>query len=810
MQLIETIKKRKYEAIILFSILIYTIIFSYYTNLKHYAFLSYAWDLGIFNQLFYSSIFGGKWFYCTPELFLNREGNFFAIHFSPILILLFPIYALFPKVQTLLSMKSFILSLAALPLFYISRKMIGNEKISLMISLAYLLNPGTQGANWFDFHPQLFIPLLTFTMFLMLIKENWIYYFITLLLELSIQEHVFTIVVVLIISSLTYFNRSEFLATIKKKKLNKYSVTILTIFICLLYYYASNNYRQSFVIEPLFIERYKATSAFSAMEFRGNTLLVPFFAVSHLYKTFKALTFDIYRKFSYMVFLLAPLLFLPIMNRFIILNLILFMPFLLSNYKAYYMIGSQYSLYLLPSIFISVIHTYKTEANRKNVNLAKYMLVVSFLMIVLSSPISPLSTLLNENGKILWYPPYIQITGRTQNIHEIIDFIPRDASILTQNHIFPHVSGRMNAYVLPPADFTPDQNEVLRTYINSMIDECEYVLLDLKLYDSWTSYANRKLTSEAVFGIHTFSDRIVLFRRGPAENQPSTKDADYRVYTAHTNMNLGRGSIIEEPGDEGRRVALCTAESGRGIFLYGPYTVLRDGVYDLTLHVKAMNHGEGYLGTLEVTSSDGIELLTKRDLYGYEFPDDEWRRFAVRLSLAWPKEQVEFRLYTAGAADILVDRIEVNRTEGDPGTVSSTRTFNFVDLPAKNAAITPDGLLHHRPEDDKEIFWFGPYQILPKGRYNVTYYLKAVPKSPQAGDAVILLDVCHLEGMKVLTSYTVRYDDLEHGTLMDGWAAIEIEVTIDFPEAVVEFRGRELSGEYDVYLGHILLEFLGT
>ena len=64
----QTIINRKCEATLLLTIFFYTIIFSYFTLIKYYSFSSYGWDLGIFDQLFYSSIFGGKRFYFISEL----------------------------------------------------------------------------------------------------------------------------------------------------------------------------------------------------------------------------------------------------------------------------------------------------------------------------------------------------------------------------------------------------------------------------------------------------------------------------------------------------------------------------------------------------------------------------------------------------------------------------------------------------------------------------------------------------------------------------------------------------------------------
>ena len=117
MDLRKFVLEKKYEITLSLSVISYTIIFTHFTYQKHFTFNSYAWDLGIFDQLFYSTVFSGQPFYYTPELYLNPTGNYLAIHFSPILLLLLPLYALIPSNRTLLFSKCLILSLAANPLF---------------------------------------------------------------------------------------------------------------------------------------------------------------------------------------------------------------------------------------------------------------------------------------------------------------------------------------------------------------------------------------------------------------------------------------------------------------------------------------------------------------------------------------------------------------------------------------------------------------------------------------------------------------------------------------------------------------------
>jgi len=60
--------------------LIYTLIFSYVTVLKYYAFETYGWDLGIFMQILWNTVHG-KPFYYTYELSAVPSGDFLVTSF---------------------------------------------------------------------------------------------------------------------------------------------------------------------------------------------------------------------------------------------------------------------------------------------------------------------------------------------------------------------------------------------------------------------------------------------------------------------------------------------------------------------------------------------------------------------------------------------------------------------------------------------------------------------------------------------------------------------------------------------------------
>jgi hypothetical protein len=494
------------------------------------------------------------------------------------------------------------------------------------------------------------------------------------------------------------------------------------------------------------------------------------------------------------------------MNRTIILHSFIIIPFILSNYRAYYMIGSHYSLYIIPSLFISTIYTLKAIDRSMRERLSRYVLAVSALMIIVLSPINPYSGYLNEGGKILWYPETPRITERLLTVHEIIDIVPEEASILTQNHIFPHISNRVNAYVLPISNFSPDQTEILESYVEGLVRRCEYALLDLKSVDHWTLHAHKTITSDPSYSIEAFSDMAVLFRRGDTGNKTQLEQLQNQEYLAHKDMHLGVGAVVSDQTSESGFVAMCPKGSGEGHLLYGPYTYLIESAYDAVFVMKVDDPDEGYIGTLEVSCDRGTELISKRDLYGYEFPDGGWRRITLHLSLSRPREMVEFRLYTVGRADISVDRIQLNGTGGEWGVGSSTWTFDYRDLMLQNGTITAEGFLLHRPDDGGDVFWHGPYYSLPGGEYRITYFLKVDPHEANGDEAVILLDSCHTEGRHVIARKEVLTGDLDQGGLRQGWTTVEMNMTSKVRGSIVEFRGRRPSSHHEIYLGHILLE----
>ncbi|MEM0374270.1 MAG: DUF2079 domain-containing protein, partial [Sulfolobales archaeon] len=114
----------------------FTVLWMYF---KHLSFETFAFDLGIFMQALYTTLYNHLFFFESPDLFyLNLKDpfqlSFFDIHFSPILFLLLPFYASFPSELTLFIIQSVVSALPIFVIYAIAREFY-DYKNSVTISL---------------------------------------------------------------------------------------------------------------------------------------------------------------------------------------------------------------------------------------------------------------------------------------------------------------------------------------------------------------------------------------------------------------------------------------------------------------------------------------------------------------------------------------------------------------------------------------------------------------------------------------------------------------------------------------------------
>jgi uncharacterized membrane protein len=134
--------------------------FAALAGLRHVEFLSGRFDLGNMTQALWSTAHGRFLETTTgPGIQSSRLGS----HVDPLLALLTPGWLVWPSPLMLVTVQAIALALGALPVFWLARKHLGDEKTALKLAAAYLLYPAVGWSSLNDFHPVAFaIPLLLF------------------------------------------------------------------------------------------------------------------------------------------------------------------------------------------------------------------------------------------------------------------------------------------------------------------------------------------------------------------------------------------------------------------------------------------------------------------------------------------------------------------------------------------------------------------------------------------------------------------------------------------------------------------------
>ena len=436
----------QYDYINFIFILVYILFLSFFTLNKHRNYCSFAWDLGIFNQAFWTTIKEMSVFRNKCELYLVKSGSFFGVHFSPILYSLIPFYTISQKPETLLIAQSIILGIAALPLYLFTKERI-NKKTGLVASLIYLSNPMIHGINTYDFHVQCFIPLLLFSQFYYASKRKWNRYLSVSLFSFMIEEHLFYVLMTLYGLVLIWPDKLNIFHRERENLRRKYLLPVLVFGIYWI------------ILSGQFIQFYNPDiSPFlrAGRHYRilgvDDPLKIPYYIFKNPLSALGAIKHSIPQKGWYLLQFFGPFLFLSFLSPILTAPALLWLTLsLLSNYEPYYSVGFQYPAYGLPIIFVSFVQGLKKvlirwKKSRLHGNLLKLFFIVNFMNFFIVSPISPIQTNFD------YIPAYIKPHRETHShiLRASLVRIPTDASIITQDNIFPHLSSREDAYVIPP------------------------------------------------------------------------------------------------------------------------------------------------------------------------------------------------------------------------------------------------------------------------------------------------------------------------------------------------------------------------
>jgi uncharacterized membrane protein len=423
--------------LVLMEIIAYTIAFSILTIVKHYSFRTYAWDLGIFMQVLYTTAFKGALLRYNVELHTNPSGSFFGVHFSPILFFLVPLYRIVPRAETLLVLQSLVIGLGALPTYRIASLTLGSSFAGVAFATIYLLYTPLHSTNWFDFHVEAFFPLFYLYTFYYLITKKYWKALAFMLLGLSTIE--FAPILYLGLASYTL------IATFLHKRVVRREVLLYTFMVALSMVW--------FVLAIKVIEFFNPLKAGGAVNIGpwshfGSSLQE--IALSVFTQPLDALMFmitnDALSKANYLHFIFVPVLFLSILTPLKLVLLVgsWLIPAFLSSYAGYYGAG-QYPALVAAQVFISAIYGLRRLAGNSSQVISKFLVMCLLINIVITSILSPLGL-----GAYVWWfaKPIPDI--HTESLAYVVDVVKKkindNESILVQNHVFPYFAHHLAAY----------------------------------------------------------------------------------------------------------------------------------------------------------------------------------------------------------------------------------------------------------------------------------------------------------------------------------------------------------------------------
>jgi len=287
-----------------------------------------TFDMGVFTQMFHSMRRTG-----VPLTTLERDTlmSHFKVHLSPIYYAMLPVFAIFPKAETLQVLQVLVVVSGILPLWLLTRKLLpGSRGKGLFVLSIYLLQPAMLGSSLYDLHENCFLaPLLLWLLYFGREKKGpgmLVFTLLTLMVKEDAGLYVITIALYLMISGANTKGEAG-----GKRDRNR---AIAMILISLIHFSGSVLFL-SRLGDGVMVDRFKNLIIYSSLGYGGivlSALQNPGYYLATMW------TPD---KLNYMLAVLSSLGFLPVFQKRIG-NLVHFIPFIVMNLLSSY--GYQYQL----------------------------------------------------------------------------------------------------------------------------------------------------------------------------------------------------------------------------------------------------------------------------------------------------------------------------------------------------------------------------------------------------------------------------------------------------------------------------------
>ena len=403
----------------------------------HHGFHMRLIDLGIYDNVFFQSSHGRP-LGCS---FL-RGGTHVTAHFDPILVILSPLYRLWPRAEFLLTLQAVWCGAGVIAAYLIGRHQLNSRVWGLVWAVVYAVHPALHGANLYEFHSLtlLFTPLLFALYFLLSGKLRL--YFVMLPVLLIVREDVSLVLCFVglyaLISGEPGYKRAGWITILVSLV---YLVVAKTVFMSApgLLNQGPGAYGYHYYYKDMI------PNGLAEIDFFTTLLTNPAFVVALVAQE---------AKIHYLLVIFAPLLFLPAWaGRARVMLLYGFIFILLASRTAVYSTHFQYSAVLLPvAIALAPLGLrLLREARPKDTGLTT---VIMGCVLVASLLVSWKHGAVLENSSFrggfrpivrTWTEP---LQERYDSFLELVSVIEPDASVSATDRVGAHVSNRAEVHRL--------------------------------------------------------------------------------------------------------------------------------------------------------------------------------------------------------------------------------------------------------------------------------------------------------------------------------------------------------------------------
>ncbi len=460
------ISSHLHEILLGAGIVLYIVYFTILSFLRYTNYYTGRFDLGNMAQTVWNTSQGRIFMISDPNG--TETVSRLAFHADFILVLLAPFYLLWSDPRILLLIQTVVVAFGAYFLYKISREILSNKTVSIIIALSFLLNPSVQRANIYDFHAVVLATTFLLAAVFFLMRKKYLIFFVFAVLAALTKEQLWFVIA--LFGPLLYFSH--------RKKLQG---ILLSIFSLGMFYYLLWHAIPDAAGSAHFALSYFSEGGSSPSDILKRIIFSPGDSITTAFQE---------DRLAYYQKLLLPVGYLPLAFPFwlifaapdLVLNIF-------SDRSQLQQIYYQYTAVISSFLFLSVIYGIYT--------IRKFEPRIPFLFF------SSYLTIMTLLGAYLYGPlpgareANLAAITKPQEDREVLDRmlhqIPLAASVSASNNIASHLSERERIYVIPNGIGQADYVVIYKGRSNTNAKDSE-ILTDLRNNPIYEPYFENNAT----------------------------------------------------------------------------------------------------------------------------------------------------------------------------------------------------------------------------------------------------------------------------------------------------------------------------